>query len=366
MDHRQEGSDPELVARIRDEILSAPDRRVPFARFMARALTEQGLGYYATSRERPTRGGDFLTAPELHPFFGRLVGRQLDEVWKRLEEPASFVVREYGAGRGTLERTVRAGLSADGSPLAGALDWEPVDIGTHAPGAAGAPVVGAVLANEFLDALPVHRVVMRGGALQERYVAWRYGWFTEEEGPPSTPRLEALLELDGVVLAEGQAADVGLAAVEWSERLGPQLVRGIALVIDYGHPASELYGPKRMAGTLMTYRNHQVGDDPFAYVGRQDLTAHVDVTAVDRAVRASGLLAMGQTTQAQFVTSLGLGGLLDALGHDPSTDAQAYLLARSSVTRLLDPRYLGGFRVLAWGRGIAAEAPLRGFAGQVR
>ena len=361
MDHRQEGSDPELVARIREEILASPDRRIPFARFMARALTEPGLGYYATSRERPTRGGDFLTAPELHPFFGRLVGRQLDEGWRRMDEPARFVVREYGAGLGTLERTVRAGLAADGSRLADALDWEPVDVGTGTP---VAPVTGAVVANEFLDALPVHRVVVRGGVLLERYVAWRYGWFVEEEGPPSTPRLASLLKLDGVRLAEGQAADVGLAAVDWSEQLGAQLARGIALVIDYSHPADELYGPRRMAGTLMTYRNHQVGDDPFAYVGRQDLTAHVDVTAVDRAVRASGLIALGQTTQAQYVTSMGLGGLLDTLGHDPSTDAQAYLLARSSVTRLLDPRYLGGFKVLAWGRGIGADPPLRGFAGR--
>lgn len=363
MDPRQEGSDPDLVARIRDEILASPDRRVPFARFMARALTEPGLGYYATSRERPTRGGDFLTAPELHPFFGRLVGRQLDEVWRRLDRPAAFEVREYGAGRGTLERTVRAGLAADGSPLAAALDWEPVDVGSDLP---GTPVTGAVVANEFLDALPVHRVVVRGGALLERYVTWRYGWFAEEEGPPSTPRLATLLKLDAAPLAEGQAADVGLAAVDWSEQLGPQLARGIALVIDYGHAATELYGPKRMAGTLMTYRNHQVGDDPFAYIGRQDLTAHVDVTAVDRAARASGLSALGHTTQARFVSALGLGGLLDALGHDSSTDAQTYLLARSSVTRLLDPRYLGGFRVLAWGRGIAAEPPLQGFAATAR
>lgn len=361
MEQRQEGSDPELVARIREEILASPDRRVPFARFMARALTEPGLGYYATSQERPTRGGDFLTAPELHPFFGRLVGRQLEEVWQRLGRPAAFVVREHGAGRGTLERTVRSGLAADASPLAPALAWEPVDVGTGAP---LAPVTGAVLANEFLDALPVHRVVVRGGALLERYVAWRYGWFVEEEGPPSTPRLAALLKLDGVHLAEGQAADVGLAAEDWSEQLGAQLARGVAIVIDYGHPAQELYGPKRMAGSLMTYRNHQVGDDPFRYVGRQDLTAHVDVTAVDRAVRASGLTAVGHTTQSRFLASLGLGDLLDALGRDSSTDAQTYLLARSSVTRLLDPRYLGGFQVLAWGRGIAADPPLRGFAGR--
>lgn len=350
---------PELMERIRAEILAAPDRRIPFAQFMALALTAPGLGYYATSRERPTREGDFLTAPELHPFFGRLIGRQLDDVWTRLGSPARFVVREYGAGRGTLERTVCSGLLADGSGLAAAVEWQPVEVGSDLPSEG---VFGAILANEFLDALPVHRVVMRGGTLLERYVVWRYGAFEEEEAEPSTPRLAEMLALDGVELADGQAADLGLAAVEWVERLGRELEQGMALVIDYGHPAAELYGPRRMAGTLMTYRRHEVGDDPFADVGLRDITAHVDVTAVDRGARSSGLDALGQTTQAAFTAALGMGELLSALGRNSSTDAQTYLLARSAVARLLDPRYLGGFRVLAWGRGLAADPPLRGFA----
>lgn len=363
MEQRQDDGSPELIARIRDEIQASPDRRIPFARFMALALTERGLGYYATSQERPTRDGDFLTAPELHPFFGRLIGRQLSEVWDRLGRPPRFEVREYGAGRGMLERTVRAGLLADGAALAAAVEWQPVDVDTDLPSGG---VSGAILANEFLDALPVHRVVMRDGALRERYVAWHYGRFEEEVAEPSTPRLAELLELDGVTLAEGQAADLGLAGVAWAERLGRELERGVALVIDYGYPAADLYGPKRMAGTLMTYRNHEVGDDPFVHVGRQDLTAHVDITAIDRAARGSGLESLGQTSQARFVAALGLGDLLHALGLESSTDAQTYLLARSSVARLLDPRYLGGFRVIGWGRGMPMDTPLRGFSGAGR
>lgn len=347
------------MQQIRDDIQAAPNRRISFAHFMARALTAHGLGYYATSQDRPTRAGDFLTAPELHPFFGRLVGRQLDEVWQRLGRPARFGVLEYGAGRGTLERTVCDGLEADGSGLARAVEWLPVDVASdHPPDR----VSGAILANEFLDALPVHRVVMRDGVLQERYVVWRYGWFAHEEAEPSSPRLQELLARDGVELSDGQAADIGLAAVEWAERLGTLLERGVALVVDYGHPAPELYSPKRMAGTLMTYRRQMVGDDPFMHIGQQDLTAHIDVTAVDRAARAGGLEPLGHTTQAHFVAALGLGDLLASLGRDPGTDAQTYLLARSSVAHLLDPRHLGGFHVLAWGRAVDAEPPLRGFS----
>src|SRR4051812_38105916 len=154
--------EPRLVERLRAEIDAAPERRITFARFMERALTEPGLGYYATSHTRPTRAGDFLTAPELHPFFGRLVARHLTDVWRRMRSPRRFTVREYGAGRGTLEDRVRNGLSDDASALAPRLEWQPVDVGAAAPNEL---VSGAIIANEYLDALPVHRVVQRAGRL---------------------------------------------------------------------------------------------------------------------------------------------------------------------------------------------------------
>jgi SAM-dependent MidA family methyltransferase len=359
-DDRRAESEPELVRAIRDEIGAAPGARITFARFMERALTEPGLGYYATSDMRPTRSGDFLTAPELHPFFGRCVGRQLTEVWTRLGSPARFVVREWGAGRGTLARTVRDGLRSDASGLADALDWEPVDLpGRRAP--RSEVVVGAVVANEYLDALPVHRVVRRGGRLLERYVAWRDGWFAEEDGEPSSPALAAHLDADGVALADGQLAEIGLTATRWVERAARELRVGVMLVIDYGRPAAELYGPRRMAGSLVTYRRNVAGDDAYRAVGRQDLTAHVDLTALGRAAIEAGLERLGSTTQARFLVGLGLGELLSDLGRDPATDAQAYLDARASAARLLDPRHLGGFRVLAFGRGLAADPELAGF-----
>ena len=125
-------ADPRLVALIRDEIASAPGHRITFARFMERALTEPGLGYYATSALRPTRAGDFLTAPELHPFFGRCLGRALAATWADLGSPARFTVRESGAGRGTLRDSVLAGLEADGSALADAISWDAQDLpGRH-------------------------------------------------------------------------------------------------------------------------------------------------------------------------------------------------------------------------------------------
>jgi SAM-dependent MidA family methyltransferase len=317
---------------------------------MERALTEPGLGYYATSDERPTRSGDFLTAPELHPLFGRCMGRSLSASWQRLGSPHPFVVREWGAGRGTLGRTVREGLSADGSLLADAIEWQPVDVpGRHPSPAAGA-FTGAVVANEYLDALPVHRLVVRDGRLRESWVTWAEGGFTWVEGELSSPSLAEPLQAPGVQLAEGQVLEVRPAAGAWMAEAARSLARGLVVVIDYGHEPAELYGPERHGGTLATYRSHAVGDDPFEAVGRQDITAHVDLGELRRAAVAAGLVTTLDTTLARFVADQGLGSLLSDLGRDPATDPQAYLEARAAAVRLLDPRHLGAQRVLVFER----------------
>ncbi|MEO7118172.1 MAG: class I SAM-dependent methyltransferase, partial [Candidatus Limnocylindrales bacterium] len=228
-----------------------------------------------------------------------------------------------------------------------ALEHQAVDLGLGAPPEL---VVGCILANEFLDALPVHRVMWRDGRLQERYVTWRDGWFGDDFDEPSTPDLAAHLLADGVSLADGQAADICLAATDWMRAAAGALDRGSVVVIDYGHEAAESYGPRRMAGTLLGYRSHQVQEDPYAGVGRTDLTAHVDLTAIARAAADAGLTARAPTTLGAFVVELGLGDLLSALGRDPATPPEDYLLARSVVARMLDPRHLGAQRVAIFER----------------
>lgn len=344
-------SEPRLVALLRDEVEAAPDRRITFARFMERALTEPGLGYYATSELRPTRSGDFLTAPELHPFVGRCVGRLLARRWEALGSPTPFHVREYGAGRGTLARTARDGLVADGSPLADAIAWQPVDVpGRHATPVAFAGA-GAVVANEFLDALPVHRLVSRGAALRELWVTVTDEGFGWVEGECSSPGLAAPVLASGVTLRDGQVVEVRPAVGAWVAEVAGILGRGALVVIDYGHPAAELYGPRRFAGSLLTYRGHVVGDDPFVAIGRQDITAHVDLGDLGRAATAHAFRLVSDTSLARTLVDLGLGDLLSDLGRDPATDPQSYLDARAAVGRLMDPRHLGGQRVLVFERG---------------
>jgi SAM-dependent MidA family methyltransferase len=362
-DAARQTSDPALVTRIRELIEAAPGRRITFARYMDMALTEPGLGYYATSDQRPTRQGDFLTAPELHPFFGRCIGRLLTDVWVRMGEPDPFVVREWGAGRGTFSRSVADGLDADSSGLSKVLVWQPVDVPGRHPAPRDEAITGAVIANEYLDALPVHRLVRRGDTVRERYVTWADGWFGEVEAELSDAALVAPLEGAGVSLVDGQLAEVRPAATAWLMDVAAVLGHGIVLVIDYGHSAAELYGPRRMAGSLVTYLDHVAGDDPFAAVGRQDITAHVDLTALEVSARNAGLDVLGSTTQARLLVELGLGELLSDLGRDPATSLDTYLEARSSVARMLDPRHLGGFRVLVFGRGVQSSPSIRGLGG---
>jgi SAM-dependent MidA family methyltransferase len=262
---------------------------ITFARFMRRALYEPGLGYYAVSRTRPTRDGDFLTAPELHSIFGRAVAAQVGEMWQRLGKPADFVVREYGAGRGA---------------LAGALPhrfrFEPVEAGDERP---SQPMVGVILANEFLDALPVHRVIVEGGQLRELYVGWAEGRFTQSAGELSDVRLAGWFGDRQIVLAEGQIAEVNLKMVDWLAEVSALLERGYVLVFDYGLPATELYGPERLTGTLRAFRSHHVSSDALGGVGRQDLTAHVDLDALVDGAKAAGLDVIGRHRPSSWLAT---------------------------------------------------------------
>jgi SAM-dependent MidA family methyltransferase len=351
------GDEPELVARLRAEIEGTGP--ITFARFMDRALYEPELGYYQSGTPRPGRAGDFLTAPETHPIFGRAVARQLDEVWRLLNRPDPFVVREYGPGTGALAAAILQGLAADGSGLREVLRYESVEVDDRPP---DEQIVGVVLANEVLDALPVHRVVQRGDRLRELLVDWRDGRFVEVEGDLSTPALADRLAGEGIRPVEGQHAEICLALDGWVEAATRGLRRGLLLLIDYGHRAAELYGPRRMAGSLRAYVNHRVHDDVFANVGRQDLTAHVDLTAVERAAARAGLTALGLTTQAEYLVGLGVGELLTAVQSDPSTTLESYLELRSALGRLLDPAATGSFTVMAFARDMPPNTELRGFA----
>ena len=372
-------SEPALLDQVRAEI--AASGPLTFARFMTIALYDPERGYYRSATERPGRAGDFLTAPETHPIFGAALARQLDEVWRRLDRPRRFVLREYGAGSGTLAASILAGLRDDGSGLVEALVYEPIELNAHrraqiearlgplpprSTEAGASRFIGAVLANEFLDALPIHRVEQHEGRLWERFVDWddAPGSLLERRSAPSTPALAARLAQDGVELAEGQVAEICLGLEPWLDEVGADLERGLVLVIDYGHRAPALYQPARVGGTLRAYAGQRAHADPFIAVGRQDLTAHVDLSALEAAALARGLDALGDVSQAAFLVGCGLEELVERVRSNPSTTLEEWLALRSSIARFLDPAALGGFRVVLLGRGLGGSL-LRGLTGRV-
>ncbi len=340
-----------LVERIRAEIAAAGP--ITFARFMERALYEPDLGYYATTHDRPTLAGDFLTAPELHPIFGWAVANQIDEMWRRLGEPPDFMLREYGAGRGTLGRTIADGLARAGSPLASRLRYEPIDIEASVlTTGADAGYTGVVLANEFLDALPVHRLIGYQGRLREIYVTWTEGRFAEVVGDLSDRRLENWFDGDQTALADGQRAEACLGVGEWLASVSMELARGYVLLIDYGLSRQELLSAERARGTLRAFRGQHVSSDLLSGVGRQDITAHVDLEALERGARNAGFEFIGRTTQAEFLMGAGLDPIYQAARDEADQNWAAATLLRSAVRRLLDPRQMGGYAVVVLGRGV--------------
>jgi SAM-dependent MidA family methyltransferase len=363
-------SDPALLEAIRAEI--AATGPLTFARFMEIALYDPARGYYRGAVARPGRAGDFLTAPEASPIFGRTLARFARGVHTAIGAPATFAIREHGAGTGALAIPLVEALLGGGSPpdairylvdeieparseaIRAALADRP-EVAVEPDG--GRPIDGLVIANEVLDALPTHRVVRRGAALREIFVGLRPdGLLADVEAEPSTPALADRLDAEAIELADGQRGEVCLALDGWVGRAAAALGHGVLLLIDYGHPAADLYDPRRRAaGTLATYQGHQVGDDPYRAVGRQDLTAHVDVTAVERAAVAAGLDHLGTATQAEFLSRLGAGDLLVAEQARPGASLQAYLETRSALVRMIDPAAMGRFRVMAFGRGVARE-----------
>ena len=367
-------SRPELVEIIRAVIERAG--RITFARFMELAVGHPEFGYYASGEVRAAFSGDFLTAPETHAIFGQTIARQIDECWRRMGSPDSFTIREDGAGRGTLGLDILSELHDRFPDLYRIVTYELADLnanrveeglarltengfGDHVRAATGEPFAGVLLANELLDAFPVHRLIQERGELREMYVAFKDGWFIDEIGPLSDPELVTLLS--GIALQEGQRAEVSPQAIAWSRGIGKQLSSGYAILIDYGYPASELYNDIHFEGTLKGYSRHDVTEDPYFRVGNQDLTAHVNFTAVSAAAQAGGCVELGLTNQAYFLAGLGIEQVLLQLQKSDVTPHE-YVLARDAVLHLIDPGGLGRFRVLLLGKNVETDPPLRGFS----
>ena len=340
---------------------------VPFSRFMDLALYDPRYGYYMSGLRKLGEGGDFITAPELGDLFSRSLLRLVVEVLDHVEDGE---ILELGAGSGIMAAQLLDALEAQGKlpsrylilDVGGDLKRrQRENIEAHAPGCMErvhwlselpAGFKGVMLANEVADALPVDRFCISEGRPRGVGVAWNGAAFEDRMYPLEDAALDQLLQLD---LAEGYRSEIGLYAQAWMTALCRSLDSGVILVVDYGYPAAELYHPMRSEGTLMCHYRHRAHADPYTHVGLQDITAHVDFSALAGCAHDAGQSVLGFTTQASFLLSLGILELIDPGA--TTINADSISLARQ-VKRLTLPSEMGEtFKALAVGSGVSVALP---------
>jgi SAM-dependent MidA family methyltransferase len=335
---------------------------ITFADYMDLALYHPQAGYYTSGAPKVGWTGDFFTSAHLHPLFGACIVRQLLQFWERLKRPSPFVVIEAGAGQGLLAAHIAASIQQHAPALAGALVYQAEDVGRRAEQQiTAAPHV--ILSNELIDAFPVHLVETRGGRLLEVYVVERDGHLAERLDAPSSAAVATYLDRFQAPwrsFGDGWRAEINLRALEWMRATAARLARGgFVLTIDYGDTARRLYTRERQRGTLLCYYRHTTNEEPLARPGQQDITAHVNFSALIDEGRRAGLTRSRFTTQREFLLGWGIREEMEALraSQFAAADAarhtdrgQADLLRayslRNAVNALLDPAGLGGFRVL--------------------
>jgi SAM-dependent MidA family methyltransferase len=342
---------------------------IPFSRYMELALYAPGLGYYTAGARKFGPEGDFVTAPEITPLFGRTLARQAAQV---VAATGGDIV-ELGAGSGRLASQLLLELERIGAlPAAYTILEVSPELRERQQTwlRASAPhllsrlrwldrlperINGMVLANEVLDALPVEVVAWREAALFERGVALADEGFAWSERPLGPGALRSAAEK--LRLAPGYVSEIGLAARALAASLARSLVRGAILILDYGFGRAEYYHPQRSRGTLMCHYRQIAHGDPFSHVGLTDITAHVDFTAVAESALAQGAQLLGYTTQAHFLANCGITELLSRV----SPGDRTYAALAAGAQKLLSPSEMGElFKVMALGKGLAP--PLAGFA----
>ncbi len=338
---------------------------LPFDRYMELALYAPGLGYYAIDRQQFGSAGDFATAPELGRLFGACLARQCAGV---LAELGNGSILEFGAGSGALCRQLLEELAAlDCLPerylvmeTSAALKARQMDAVAALPAELARRVTwldrlpeaafhGVVVANEVLDAMPVTRFAVTGQGVARcgvRVVEGGFDWCVNEPANADGPLASLAARHD---LPPGYRSEYRPRANAWIASLGEWLGRGAAFIVDYGYPAAEYYHPERARGTLQCYFRHVVHDDPLVLTGVQDITAHVDFSAVAAAAREAGLDIMGYASQSAFLLGA---GLMDVIGSGAPT-AEGQLALSNEVKRLTLPTEMGELvKVLVLGRGL--------------
>jgi len=363
----------QLIQRICTEI-ARQGGQISFRDFMQLALYAPGLGYYVAGSRKLGAEGDFVTAPEIAPLFSHCLAQAIVPALQELDEAN---ILEVGAGRGVMAAEILRHLQAiEQLPehyyileLSGELrERQAQTLAQHVPECISRVVwlaslpdelSAVVLGNEVVDAMPVNIVSKLEGGWQEQYVAWRDGRFIWQAGEITDPRLvermQAIEEKLGISFDTGYTSEINLLAEDWLNALGNSLKQGLVLLIDYGFPCHEFYHPQRNSGTLMCHYRHHAHADPFLYPGLQDITAHVDFSAMAEAAYQTGFSIVGYTNQANFLIG---SGLTEFCQTDPAEGMQPQMLLANQIKKLTLPHEMGElFKVIGFSRQLEVSLP---------
>ncbi len=375
---------PQLYQEITNRITASPQQRITFAEYMDLTLYHPEYGYYSQKATNLGKEGDFFTSVHLGSDIGEMLAVQFAEMWKILGKPESFSLIEMGAGQGYLAADILNYIKQEYPDLFKALKYIIIEKSPllkqlqqqrlkefeitwcELEQIPNNSVTGCFFSNELVDAFPVHQFKIENQELHEIYVTKEdenagssspsspSNLFTEITDKPSTPKLIDYLnslEIDITKYPSGYRSEINLAALEWLSVVAHRLQRGYVLTIDYGYIKNRYYNPRRDRGTLQCYTRHHRHNDPYINIGQQDITAHVDFTALENNGDRLGLHKVGLTQQGLFLMALGLGERVASLSQSKQP-LSTILQRRDSLHQLLDPMGLGGFHVLVQSKGL--------------
>jgi SAM-dependent MidA family methyltransferase len=344
------------------------------------ALYEPNLGYYTSPGRKVGAEGDFYTSSNVHELFGRVIARQLIQMWESLDKPGNFSIVEQGAGGGQLAADILGAIQDLAPPLYQKVTYHLIErepslrqaqeeklqehitrLAWHDPQellTGSFTFTGCLVTNELVDSFPVHVIQGTQDGLREIYVGLENDHFVEVLADPSQEIIDYLQQIN-VSLLPGQRAEVNLAAVQWLKSVAKALIRGYILTIDYGYIAQELYNPMRRNGTLLCYWHHTTEENPYIRVGEQDITSHVDFTTLMMRGEHMGLKTIWFGEQYRFLLATGLMEEMMAI-EARTTKEEELLKIRLTIKKLILPD--GGmgdtFKVLIQGKDVGTPSLL--------
>ncbi|MGI0482837.1 class I SAM-dependent methyltransferase [Geminocystis sp. CENA526] len=396
MNDRKATLDNPLLNKIFEIINNSPEKKITFAQYMDLCLFDRNYGYYNSEKTIIGKEGDFYTSASLSSDLGELLAVQLYQFWEILEKPTNFKIVEMGAGNGTLAKNILTFIINNYPYLIPNVEYiiiEKSDIlkqkqqdllrekftniipitWTDLDSIADNCLMGCVFSNELIDAMPVHLIRFSDNKLEEIYLTEKDNILVINYDSLSQKKIREYFNIIGIkftsnIYPENYQTEVNLQAIDWLKQISDKLEKGYLLSIDYGYTADKYYHPQRSEGTLKCYYQHRHHNNPYVNIGHQDITSHVNFTALQKYGELFGLNTLAYTKQALFLMGLGLGDRLNELSNGKMS-LTTILQRRQELHNLINPEGLGNFGVLLQSKNLSfhqSQHPLKGFPKELR